>query len=303
MKLFNRKLIRSRIRLRNSVNLLDLMYIIAGSTMLAFGLADFLIPHHIAGPGLKGLATIKYHMLNIPVGMTILVVNLVLIPLQAKMIGRKIAWKTLLSVVVNSFAIEFFMRALPFSTKDPILACLYGGIICGVGIGLIIKAGGTPGGIDIISHLVHHRYHMPVGDVMLLCNLSVAILAGFAYGPELALYGFLTVFLIGKATDAVLEGMSIYRTVFVMSKHADEIGWAIIEDLHRGVTCLTGYGVYTSQPAEVLMTAIKRTEIADLRQLIHEIDPNAFIVIGEAKQVIGKGFVSLKNEVRREKDI
>lgn len=301
--LLKRALLRQRIRLEKNITPRELLYLFVGSVLLAFGLADFLVPHQIAGPGLKGLATITWYGLGIPVGLTIFVLNSVLIPIQAKIIGKKIALKTLIAVIVNSVSIELFMYFVPYHPHNPMLACLYGGIACGIGIGLILKAGGTPGGIDIISHVLHHYYHYPVGDVMLMSNIIISIMAGLVFGPELALYGFLTVFLIGKATDQVLEGMSVNRSVFIISGHANEIGWAIIEELHRGVTCLTGYGVYTSREAEVLLTAVKRSEMTLLREIIYEIDSNAFIIIGEARQVIGRGFVDLKREVKREKDL
>jgi uncharacterized membrane-anchored protein YitT (DUF2179 family) len=192
---------------------------------------------------------------------------------------------------------------LPALTNDPILACLYGGLVGGVGVALAFKAGGTTGGMDIISQIMHVKRQVPVGDVILISNIFVTGLAGWAFGPELALYGLITVFFNGKVIDAVLEGMSVFRTVFIISKFPDEVGWAIIEELHRGVTCLNGHGVYSGKPSSVLLTAVRRKEVSRLRMLVYEFDPQAFIIVGDARQVLGKGFIDFNEEMRREKDL
>ncbi len=286
-----------------AVRLRDVIYIIVGSILLAFSLSAFTVPNKIATGGLTGIATILYYIIGTPVGAVVLGGNLVLISLQAWLIGRRSAWKTLLSILVTSAAIELMMNVygMPPLTKDPILACLYGGLISGVGVGMTFRAGGTTGGVDIISQILHFRYHIPVGDVMLFSNVLVTGLAGYAFGPELALYGLITVFFSSKVIDAVLEGMSVFRTVFIISKFPDEISWAIIEDLHRGVTCLNGVGVYTAKPTSVLLTAVRRKEMPILRQIIYEYDPDAFVIVGDARQILGHGFVRLGDEINREK--
>jgi uncharacterized membrane-anchored protein YitT (DUF2179 family) len=156
--------------------------------------------------------------------------------------------------------------------------------------------------MDIVSQILNFRYHIPVGDTILISNILVTGLAGYAFGPELALYGLITVFFSSKVIDAVLEGMSVFRSVMIITRHSDEIAWAIIEDLHRGVTSLEGTGVYSGRPTTVLLTAVRRKEMPILRQIIHEYDPGAFVIVGDARQIIGKGFVNLEEEVRREKD-
>ncbi|MBU1106542.1 MAG: YitT family protein [Candidatus Riflebacteria bacterium] len=282
----------------------DIIYVIIGSMLVAFSLVAFTIPNKIATGGLTGIATILYYTIGLPVGVVVLLGNLALISLQAWLIGRRSAWKTLLSIIVTSACIEVMMNiyGMPALTKDPILACLYGGIISGVGIGITFKAGGTTGGVDIISQILHFRFHFPVGDVILFSNIIVTFMAGYAFGPELALYGLITVFFSSKVIDAVLEGMSVFRSVFIISKFPDEISWAIIEDLHRGVTCINGVGVYSAKPTSILLTAVRRKEMPILRQIIYEYDPDAFVIVGDARQIIGRGFVKLGDEVRREKD-
>ncbi len=288
----------------SSIRAIDIFYILLGSILCAFSLVAFTVPNKIATGGLTGIATILFYTINLPVGLSILVGNTFLIAIQAYTIGRRSAWKTLLSILVTSISIEVFMYVLkvPPLTKDPILACLYGGLISGVGIGITFKAGGTTGGMDIISQILHFKHHIPVGDVILISNVFVTAMAGYAFGPELALYGLITVFFSSKVIDAVLEGMPVFRSVMIVTKSSDEIGWAIIEDLHRGVTRIEGTGVYSNTPTTILLTAVRRKEMPTLRQIIHEFDPNAFVIVGDARQIIGRGFINIEDEVRREKD-
>ncbi|MGM0599995.1 MAG: YitT family protein [Candidatus Rifleibacteriota bacterium] len=287
------------------VHILDVLYILLGSIILAFSLVAFTIPNKIVAGGLSGIATILFYVLNTPVGMFMLVCNALLIILQAKMIGKKSAWKTLLSILTVSIAIELMMNFFEIGpmTKDPILAGLYGGLLAGIGVGLAFKGGGTTGGIDIVSQILNIRYRIPIGDVILLSNIFITFFAGISFGPELALYGLITVFFSGKVIDSVLEGMSVFRTVFIMSKNYEELGWAIIEELHRGVTCLNGYGVYSGKDSFILLTVVRRREIPMLRNIIYDIDPKAFVIIGDSRQVLGRGFVNFDNEIRRVKDV
>ncbi len=289
---------------KNPHRILDIFYIVFGAFACAFGLVAFTIPNKIATGGLNGIATILFYSINFPVGATILIGNLFLVALQTKVIGKKSAWKTILSIIFTSLFIEVLMNLikLPPLTTNPVLACLYGGILIGAGVGFTFRAGGTTGGIDIISQILNHKFHFPIGEINLILNCFVAIGAGFAFGPELALYGLLTLFFSSKVIDTVIEGIAVNRNVLIISQHSDEIGWAIIEDLHRGVTCLNGYGVYSARPTNILMTAIRRRELPILRRIVHSFDPNAFLIVGDARQVLGRGFKTLTDELKIEED-
>ncbi|MDD2997610.1 MAG: YitT family protein [Erysipelotrichia bacterium] len=287
----------------DAVRPLDIFYIVFGAFLLAFSLVAFTVPNKIAPGGLTGIATILYFTLKLPVGMTMLLGNVFLIGLQAYTIGSKTAWKTLSSIIITSILIEVMMNVFkcPPMTTNPILGCLYGGILSGIGIGLTFKAGGTSGGMDVVSQILHYRYRIPIGDVTLVSNVIVTLLAGYSFGAELALFGLITVFFTSKVIDAVLEGMSVFRTVFIISKQSDEIAWAIIEELRRGVTSLDAIGVYSGKPVGVLLTAVRRGELPVLRRLISEFDPKAFVIVGDARQIIGAGFTKIEDEVRFDK--
>jgi len=287
---------------QSNVRISDVLLILFSAFLLSLSLVCFTAPNKIASGGLTGLATVLYFAVGTPIGTMVLIGNLLLLALQAKMIGLGSVWKTVMSVIVTSVLTDLMMGPLHVAplAKDPLLACLYGGILSGIGVGLTFRAGGTTGGIDIVALIFHHRWHVPIGDTILGANFLITIIAGMVFGPDLALYGLITVFFSGRVIDTVLEGMSVYRSVLIISKQADEIGWGIIEELHRGVTRLDGIGMYTSRPTHILLVAVRRQEMPILRSLVHEFDPNAFVIVGETRQILGKGFIDLGEQVRRE---
>ncbi len=282
----------------------EIFIILLGSAIMTFGLVSFTIPNKIVSGGLTGLATIFYSTFGLPVGTVLTLGNLSLIVRQYKAMGFRSAWKTIVSVVFTGFLIDLLMKVYHFPplTKDPILACLYGGILSGIGVGMVFRAGGTTGGVDIVGLLLQHSYRIPIGDGILGTNFLITVVAGYAFGPELALYGLITVFFSGKVIDAVLEGISVYRSVLIISKQSEEISWAIMEELHRGVTSIDARGMYTGKTTNILVVAARRMEMPQLRSLIYEFDPDAFVIIGDARQVLGKGFIDLGEQVQREKE-
>lgn len=284
------------------VRAFDIFLVVLGSTVSTLGLVCFTIPNKIAAGGLTGLATVLYFAAGLPVGVVVLLGNLVLIGAQSRLIGFRSAGKTVLAVSLMSALIELLMRVwpLPPLATDPLLACLYGGLLSGIGTGIVFRGGGTTGGVDIVAQIAHHLFHWPIGDVILLTNFLITVGAGFVFGPQLALYGLITVFFSGYVIDAVLEGTAVYRSVLIITHNAQEVSWAIMEELHRGVTCLDARGMYTSRPTNILVVAVRRMELPQVRKLIHEFDPQAFVIVGDARQVLGRGFLSLGDQVNRE---
>lgn len=284
----------------------DIVWILIGSAVMSFGLISFTIPHKIAAGGLTGLATVLYHGVGLPVGTVVLIGNLFLVAMQFYLIGFRSAWKTVVSVIFTGICIDGVMKLVPESTlnlagDDPILACLYGGLLTGVGVGIVFRAGGTTGGVDIVGLILNRLYRYPIGDSILIVNFLITLSAARVFGPKLALYGLLTAFFSGKVIDAVLEGMASNRSVLIISKAPDEIAWAIMEEMNRGVTAIDGRGMYSGKPTNVLLVAARRMEMPQLRSLIYEFDPDAFVIVGDARQVFGQGFVDLGEQVRREK--
>lgn len=303
----------------NSLRFLDFLYLTFGSWLLGYCVAAFTAPNSIVPVGLTGVATILYGIKQIPIGLTILIGNVFLVAMQVKMVGKKTAWKTIYVTVVSSIATDLMMGAYHFAefspylafldsieshfvvhplTTDLFLAVLYGGIASGVAMGLIFKTGGTTGGTDIITQIIHFSYKLPIAHVSMCLNAAVLIACAYFKGMHLAMYSLIYVYISSKVIDIVLEGISNFRTVFVFTSEPDVIGWAIIEDLRRGATTLEGTGIYSGKKINILMTAIKRGELPLLRTIVYEFDPKAFIIVSDARQVLGQGFAKLEDEIR-----
>ncbi len=303
----------------NSLRFLDFLYLTFGSWLLGYCVAAFTAPNSIVPVGLTGVATILYGIKQIPIGLTILIGNVFLVAMQVKMVGKKTAWKTIYVTVVSSIATDIMMGAYHFAefspylafldsleshfivhplTTDLFLAVLYGGIASGVAMGLIFKTGGTTGGTDIITQIIHFSYKLPIAHVSMGLNAAVLIACAYFKGMHLAMYSLIYVYISSKVIDIVLEGISNFRTVFVFTSEPDVIGWAIIEDLRRGATTLEGTGIYSGKKINILMTAIKRGELPLLRTIVYEFDPKAFIIVSDARQVLGQGFAKLEDEIR-----
>ncbi len=306
-------------RSKDSLRFLDFINLTFGSWLLGYCVAAFTAPNNIVPVGLTGIATILYGIKQIPIGLTILIGNIFLIALQIKMVGKKAAWKTIYVTVVSSIATDIMMGVYNFSsisthlafldnlekhfivtslTSDLFLASLYGGICSGIAMGLIFKTGGTTGGTDIITQIVHFAYKLPIAHVSLCLNVAVLAACAYFKGMHIAMYSLLFVYVSSKVIDIVLEGVSNFRTVFIFTSEPDVIGWAIIEDLRRGATTLEGTGIYSGKKINILMTAIKRGELPLLRTIVYEFDPKAFIIVGDARQILGQGFAKLEDEIR-----
>ena len=304
---------------KDSLRFLDFLCLTFGSWLLGYCVAGFTAPNHIVPVGLTGIATILYGIKQVPIGLTILLGNIILVAMQVKMVGKKTAWKTIYVTVVSSIATDLMMGAYNFSnispylsfldslekhfavnplTNDLFLTALYGGILSGVAMGMIFKTGGTTGGTDIITQIIHFKYKLPIAHVSLCLNAVVLLACAYFKGMHIAMYSLLYVYVSSKVIDIVLEGISNFRTVFIFTSEPDVIGWAIIEDLRRGATALDGTGIYSGKKINVLMTAIKRGELPQLRTIVYEYDPKAFIIVTDARQILGYGFSKLEDEIR-----
>lgn len=304
---------------KDSLRFLDFLYLTFGSWLLGYCVAAFTAPNHIVPVGLTGIATILYGIKQVPIGLTILIGNIFLVAMQINMVGKKTAWKTIYVTVISSIATDLMMGAYNFSsispylsfldsiekhflvsplTSDLFLTTLYGGVFAGVAIGLIFKTGGTTGGTDIITQIIHFKYKLPIAHVSLCLNVAVLLACAYFKGMQIAMYSLLYVYISSKVIDIVLEGISNFRTVFIFTSEPDVIGWAIIEELRRGATTLEGTGIYSGKKISILMTAIKRGELPLLRTLVYEFDPKAFIIVSDARQVLGQGFAKLEDEIR-----
>lgn len=277
----------------------SLAFILAGVVVATFSQVCFLIPNRIVPSGLTGVGTVLFARFGFPIGVFLLLCNAGLIGLQARLFGFRSSGKTIVAIVLQSVLLDLCTSVwrVPTLATDPMLAAIYGGLLTGLGIALLFRGGGTLGGTDILAQILLKYKHIPAGTTFLGSDVSVLLLAAGVFGPDRALYAMIKSYGVSQTVDYFMEGSSVQRQVFVVSKHSDEIAWGIMEELHRGCTLLAGRGAYTNRPVEVLMTAVRRREVPMLEELIYRLDPNAFIMISEARRVLGKGFDNLEDDI------
>src|SRR5690554_3165535 len=270
--------------------ILDYLGITVGSAITALGLALFLIPNRIAAGGVSGLATIIYHLFELPVGMVFLVINIPIFIAGLKVLGLSFGARTIYGMITLAVFIDIFQSLGIVITEDLLLASIYGGVVGGAGLGLVFYFKGSTGGTDLIARLINHFTGFSIGQGLLAADGFVVLLAGIFFNPEVALYAALTIFINSKTIDLVQEGINFKKAAFIISESAGEIKQGIISDLKRGVTVLQGYGGYTDKEKNVLFCIITRSEMPRLKRLVYSIDKGAFVTITGVNEVMGEGF-------------
>jgi uncharacterized membrane-anchored protein YitT (DUF2179 family) len=268
----------------------DYTLITLGSIIIAVALDVFLVPNRIAAGGVSGLATIIYHVFGIPVGWTLLVFNVPLFLLSYRELGPQVFVRSLYGALVTSVFVELLKPHLGVPTHDLLLASIYGGIVAGIGMGIILRARGTSGGTDLVARLLHKYLPVTVGQGLLGADFVVISLAGVVFDAELALYALLGLLATSTVIDLVQEGLSYAKAAFIISRFPEEITKAVFEELGRGVTALQAQGMYTKEQRTMLLCVVGKTEESRLKHLIYQIDPEAFVFITNAHEVIGEGF-------------
>ena len=265
-----------------------------GALMVALALNWFLIPNKIAAGGVSGLATVVYYVIGFPVGMTMLLVNIPLFIISLKFLGRRFGAKTLIGAVVTSVLVDITAPFTSPLTNDAVLAAVYGGVMAGLGVGLTFRAGGSTGGTDMAAQILHHWLRLGAGRMLLAVDGLVIVLAGFAFSAELALYAFVAVFLTAKTIDLMQEGRPYAKAAFIISDMNDKIAESVLKGMERGVTALNGKGMYTRKDKQILFIILGRNEVNELRQVVADVDANAFMVVTDVFEVLGEGFSPLE---------
>jgi uncharacterized membrane-anchored protein YitT (DUF2179 family) len=276
--------------------LFDYAQLTIGAGLIALSIDLFLVPNHIVAGGLIGIATILHFTINTPVGLVVLLLNIPLFIAGARWTGGlRFAARTIYATAVMSILTDVLAPLLAGVTPitQPLLYTLYGGLLDGVGMGLVFRAQGTTGGTDIIARLLNHFRGVPLGQTMLIVNGAVLALAALFFGVEPVLYALIVTFVAARVVD-VVQGEAAYgRAAIIISAKAADIRSKILLDLERGVTVLAGRGGYTEAGVEVLYCVVSRSEVSILKRLVQAIDPQAFVVISEASEVLGQGFKEL----------
>lgn len=255
----------------------------------------FLTPNNIAPGGLTGVAMVLNYLFHTPVGTVSMLLNIPLFLIGWRAMGRVFVFRSLLATVLFSVMIDL-IRVQPV-TMDPLLATLFGGVLLGAGLGLILRGGATTGGTDMAARMVHRRIpHISVGAFLLIIDFSVVLLAAVTMGANEALYALISIFVSSKVLDTVLTGMTANKACFIITEKHEAVTQKILTDMERGVTLLSARGAYTGKNRPVVMCVVSRMEVARIKDIVREADENAFMFITEAHEALGEGFSRLNGE-------
>ena len=266
--------------------------ITAGCAIFALGFDVFLAHQDLNAGGISGLSMVLVHVLGFgSVGTITMLVNLPLFAIGGMKIGRKFFWGSLVGMIASSLFLDLFML-IPTIEVEPLIAALYGGVVCGMGLGIVFATGASTGGSDIIVRLLKMRWqHVPIGMINICFDGCVVILTGLVFKDiTRALYSGVTIFVMGQVIDAVVYRFDYSKVVLIVSREYETIAKRIGSELDRGATFLEAEGAYKRSATKVVFTVVKKQQIADLKELVVSIDSNAFIVVQEAHQVLGEGF-------------
>jgi len=282
--------------------LIDYAIIILGCFVYAVSVALFSSPNDIAPGGVMGISILINHMLPVlPIGILSLVLNIPLfiwggIEIGWKYLSRSLSATVISSLMIDAFEVPFIANTIKPYTGNPLLVCIFGGILCGAGMSLIFNRGGSTGGTDIVSRIMHKKKpHISLGKFMVLCDAVVVAAAAIVYGNiENALYAIVFIFASSKIVDIIVYGFARNngKLLFIVTAHYDEVAELIIKEVDRGVTLLNAQGGYNKDEKKVILCAVRPNQVHQTTVLVHSIDPSAFVIVTTAGTISGEGFES-----------
>lgn len=265
------------------------LVLIIGSLIYSAGLEIFLVPNNIIDGGVVGISIMASYLTGIPFGAYMVVLNLPFLYLGYKQIGKTFAISTIISIIALSIFSEF-LEPIPGITEDYFLAAIFGGIIAGAGVGLVIRQGGSLDGTEITAIILDRKTSFSVGEVVMFFNLFILGAAGFVFGWDKAMYSLVAYFIISKMIDIVIKGLDESYAVMIVSDEYEEIADALMHRLGRGVTYLHGQGAYTGDDKQVLYCVVTRLEVVKLKEIALEKDESAFVTINPVHDIVGGRF-------------
>lgn len=273
-------------------HLASAVQIVLGCALGALAYPLFLVPNHIAPGGLTGLATVLNYLFHWPVGTASLVMNVPLFIIGYRAMGRVFVIRSLAATVLFSALIDLI--PLPPMTQQPLLGAVFGGVLLGAGLGLILRGGATTGGTDMVARMIHNRFqHISVGAILFSIDCCVVLMAGFFIEAEYALYAFVALYAASRLIDVVMVGLAREKACYIISSQHERVKQDIMQRLDRGVTVLRAEGGYSGQERPVLLCVMSAQEMGRLKAIVREADEDAFLFISDAHEVLGEGFRKL----------
>lgn len=265
-----------------------ILLILIGATLSSIGLEIFLVPNNIIDGGVIGISIISSYLTHLPLGLFTFALNIPFFMIGYKQIGKSFVAATLFAVVCLSVGVSF-LHPIPGITHDVFLAAVFGGIINGAGVGLIIRAGGSLDGAEIVAIILDKKISFSVGEIVMFFNIFILVGAGFLYGWDRTMYSLMTYFITFKVIDIVIEGIDESKAVMIVSDKNEDITEAVIARLGRGVTLLNGKGGFSKTPVNVIYLVVSRLELIKLKSIVLDFDENALITVGNV-EVAGKKY-------------
>ena len=267
--------------------------ILLGAAIYAFGLTYFVVPHHLFEGGATGITLITFYLFKIPVSLMNLLINIPLFILAWKIFGAKSLYSSLLGTLALSAWLAFFER-IPLHIDlqgDLLITALIAGILLGIGLGIIFNAGGTTGGTDILARIINKYTHISMGKMLFILDFCILMLILLIFKDlRLVSYTLLFDFIVSRVIDLIGEGGYAGKGFMIITKRPDHLAKTINDDLGRGVTFISGQGYYSQKDLKIIYCIVGRNEIVKMKEMIHRIDPQAFITITEAHEILGEGF-------------
>ncbi len=285
------KLMRKRYLIVIMRYLYEIIGTIIGSFIMAFAVSLFLLPNQLSSGGVSGIATILYYLLQTPMGTSIIVINIPLFILAIFKLGKEFFLKAVIGTISLSLFIDLLNQFEPLTT-DRFLACIYGGIIIGIGTAIILKVKSSTGGTDLSSYIIkEYRPSVQMGRAIVVIDIVIISLNVFFFNEiEIGLYSAITIYIMGKVIDIIFEGVDFTKLILIVSDKNDKIAEEIGDKVRRGSTALYGKGMHTNEEKIVLMTAAARRDVSRIKEIALKIDPRSFIIVTNSREVLGLGF-------------
>ena len=262
------------------------VFLSLGTTFVAFALELFLIPNNIIDGGIVGISIIFSYLFKMPLGLFIFTLNLPFLVFGYNKLGKNFILTSLYCITLLSIMVNF-IHGKPSITGDLLLACVFGGLILGIGLGIILRNNGSLDGTEIIAVSLNKKVSFSIGEIIMFFNMFILGSAGFVFGWDRAMYSLLAYFIIFKTVDVVIEGLDESKSVIIISDKYEEIAQGIITRFERGVTYIKGKGVYSGEDKKIIFCVITRLELANLKNFVLEVDPSAFMAIENVHEVEG----------------
>ena len=270
---------------------LEMLGTIIGSFFMAIGVSLFLLPNQLSSGGISGIATIAYYLFSLPMGITIIIINIPLFVFAIFKVGKSFFIKSVIGTIFLSFFIDYLDKFQAL-TNDNLLASIYGGIILGIGTAIILKSHSSTGGSDLVSYIINKQNPtIQTSKILVIIDATIIFLNMiFLKEIEIGLYSAISIFIMGKMLDILFEGIYFTKLAIIISDKSEEIAKRIEKNIKRGSTGFYGKGMYTGEAKLILMCAVSRNNLEKLKLEAKSVDPDSFIIITNSREVVGLGF-------------